>query len=373
MKKTIIHISKYYYPTEGGIEAVAKYLTEGLNEFQNIMICFCTTGKDKHDNINGIDIYRIKSTFKISSQDIAISFFYKARKIINQYQPDALLIHCPNPFVYPIAGLINNKCKIVLLWHSDIIAKGILYSLIKPIENMILKKASMIISTSPNYIHPNSPIFKYKEKTEVVPNGIVQSTFELQSGEENKIEDIRKKYGYRKIILFVGRHVQYKGIDKLIATEKLIKSDCKILIAGRGPMTEKLKQLSTSPRIEFLGKITYKELRLYYHAASIFAFPSNTRQEAFGIALAEAMYCGCVPVTFKIEGSGVNWLSINDETGKTVELNNVRDFAKAIDGLLANEKLTEKLSIASKLRISKFFTDTKSVEKTNCIFKKLLR
>ena len=43
----------------------------------------------------------------------------------------------------------------------------------------------------------------------------------------------------------------------------------------------------------------------------IFCFPSITRNEAFGIALAEAMYCGKPAVTFTIEGSGVNFVSLD--------------------------------------------------------------
>ena len=33
MKKTILQIAKYYYPVEGGIETVTKYMAEGLKSF----------------------------------------------------------------------------------------------------------------------------------------------------------------------------------------------------------------------------------------------------------------------------------------------------------------------------------------------------
>lgn len=47
----------------------------------------------------------------------------------------------------------------------------------------------------------------------------------------------------------------------------------------------------------------------------MFAFPSVTKNEAFGVALAEAMYCYTPAVTFTIEGSGVNWVNLNGITG----------------------------------------------------------
>ena len=34
--KTILHVSKYYFPDLGGIETVAMYLAEGMTEYRNI-------------------------------------------------------------------------------------------------------------------------------------------------------------------------------------------------------------------------------------------------------------------------------------------------------------------------------------------------
>ena len=138
--------------------------------------------------------------------------------------------------------------------------------------------------------------------------------------------------------------------------EKYIKSDCIILIGGRGPETEKLKALNHSDRIKFIGRIPNEYLRCYYYASDIFAFTSCTKQEAFGIALAEAMFCGCVPVTFTIEGSGVNWVSIKDETGIEVELGDVKAYAAAIDKLLNDHELYFKYASAGKNRIASLFT-----------------
>ncbi|MBR2115287.1 MAG: glycosyltransferase [Prevotella sp.] len=361
MKKTILQIAKYYYPVEGGIETVTKYLGEGLTTYEQVVVCFSQDGITRLDIVNGVKVYRIASSMNIASQDIAFSYYHYLKKIIYEEQPDIILLHCPNPFLYPITAKLTPKdVKLVLLWHSDILGKGILYKLVKQFEKVILRKADLILATSPNYIHPSSPIYDYRDKTEVVANGIIKSDFVWRTGDETTIEEIRRKYHHKKIVFFVGRHAAYKGIDYLIEAEKYIQSDCVILIGGRGPETERLKAMTQSSRIKFIGRVPNEYLRCYYYASDIFAFTSCTKQEAFGIALAEAMYCGSVPVTFTIEGSGVNWVSVGGETGIEVPLGDVKAYAEAIDRLLTDKDLYMKYATAGKDRIVRMFTSERS-------------
>jgi rhamnosyl/mannosyltransferase len=118
--------------------------------------------------------------------------------------------------------------------------------------------------------------------------------------------------------------------------------------------------MTTSDRIKFIGRIPNEYLRCYYYASDIFGFTSCTKQEAFGIALAEAMYCGSVPVTFTIEGSGVNWVSIKNETGLEVPLGDVKAYAAAVDKLLSDRDLYMQYATAGKERIIQMFTSERS-------------
>ncbi len=370
--RTILHISKYYYPDLGGIETVAMYLAEGLTDYRNIVICFSKDNRYHEDEIKGIKVYRVPVNFSFMSQDVAFSYYSILKRLVKEYKPFTVHVHCPNPFVYPLViRAIGQDTKMVLHWHSDILAKGLMYQIIKPFESQALKRSNLIISTSPNYIPFSRPLTKYKSKVKVAQNGLITSHFDLQPRDEQRIEEIKNLYQNKKIVFFVGRHVPYKGIDYLINAEKFIKEDCVILIAGQGPADKQLQKISHSSKLKFIGRPSDQDLRCYLHAAHIFAFPSVTKAEAFGIALAEAMYCKNVPVTFTIEGSGVNWVSIKDKTGKQVPLKDVRMFAAAIDKLLADQQLYDKYVKEAYKRVVENFTEQKAVNIMADIYKDL--
>lgn len=185
------------------------------------------------------------------------------------------------------------------------------------------------------------------------------------------IEQLKEKYNHKKIVFFVGRHIEYKGLPYLIDAEKFVKSDCVFLIAGNGPLTEKIKSSCQSKRVFFVGRLSDDELLQYHYAANVFAFPSITKNEAFGVALAEAMYCYTPAVTFTIEGSGVNWVNLNGITGIECPNRDSMAFAAAIDTILSDDALAAKYAKAAHERVAENFTITKMMEKMNEVYKEL--
>ena len=157
----------------------------------------------------------------------------------------------------------------------------------------------------------------------------------------------------------------------MIEAEKYIQNNCAIIIAGEGPLTPQLKQQTKSNRVFFIGKISEDELKCYMYAADIFAFPSITKNEAFGLALAEGMFCNAVPVTFKITGSGVNYVSLNGITGIEVENSNSIEYAKAIDTILSNEELKKQYAKAAHDRVLKLFTTSQEQIAAQNLYNKL--
>ncbi|MFQ7087472.1 MAG: glycosyltransferase [Bacteroides sp.] len=371
-EKRVLHISKYYYPYLGGTESVCQDIVEGLKEYENRVICFNDSNRTVCCEINGIQILRIGCFMKVASQSCSLFYYYYLKRNIQSWQPDIIHFHHPNPFVaFLLVRLIPANTKLIVHWHLDITKQKYIYPLVKRNERRLLERADSVIVTSPQYRDASLPLKPFLQKVKVVANGINIHRFDLQCNDEMRIKDIHKKYHYKRLIFFVGRHVEYKGLRYLIEAEKYVTTDCHIVIAGQGPLTEELKAKANLGRVSFVGRLSNDDLRCYLHAADVFAFPSITKNEAFGLALAEAMYCRCPAVTFYIEGSGVNWVSLNGVTGIEVDNSDSKKYASAIDKLLRDDLLRKQYADAARKRVVEYFTIEKEQEVANEIYKQL--
>ena len=367
----ILHISKYYYPYVGGVENVCKYLADNSAGHEVAVVCFNEGHLNSVGEVDGIKVYRVGALMTIARQAISLTYITVLRKVIKSFKPDIIQFHWANPFPAAVLLLIIPKSvKLIIHWHMDIIKQRKIYRLIKPIETLLLKRADMVVVTSPQYRDGSIPLQPYKDKVRVVPNGIDESSLKLPP--LKKIETIKEKYDGKKIVFFVGRHIHYKGLDYLLEAEKHTKSDCVFVIAGDGPLTQHLIESCHSQRVFFVGRLSDEMLNCYYHAASVFAFPSITKNEAFGMALAEAMYCHTPAVTFTIPGSGVNWVNLNGVTGVEVPSGAVVAFAAAIDRLLTDEALAKSYAEAAHQRVAEHFTVSKMMEEMEKCYQELI-
>lgn len=100
-----------------------------------------------------------------------------------------------------------------------------------------------------------------------------------------------------KIVLFVGRLVPEKGVQVLIEAMTRVlafEPKTKLIIAGRGPYENTLKELARAKgvenRVNFLGFIDDEERDVLYQYADAIVFPSL--YEPFGIVALEGMIAG---------------------------------------------------------------------------------
>ena len=358
----ILHFACYYYPHVGGIEQVAQDVVNAIGDTnEQRIICFNHEKSDKIDSVDNIKIVRAGCFAKVASQQISFSFKKLLKQQFEEYNPDVLIFHYPNPFAahYVLKLLKKHKeCKLVLYWHLDITKQKIIGKLFNGQNKRLLKRADKVVATSPNYVKGSSFLSAFENKCIVIPNCVNLERLTATSDDIKKAEQIRQQNAGKTLCFAIGRHVPYKGIEYLVRASKHLNDNFKIIIGGEGPLTESLKKLAEGDaKVEFIGKVDNSSLRAHLLACDIFCFPSITKNEAFGIALAEAMSYAKPAVTFTIAGSGVNYVSIDGETGIEVENGNAEKYAHAIETLSVDDSLRQKLGTAAKNRVDELFTE----------------
>jgi glycosyltransferase involved in cell wall biosynthesis len=105
----------------------------------------------------------------------------------------------------------------------------------------------------------------------------------------------------KTVLLYVGRLAPEKDVDVLLKALEVANGFCRklhLLVAGDGPIRQKLQQMSPS-NVSFLGYLSGEELSQAYASADIFVCPSVT--ETFGNVILEAM-ASSLPVIAPLAG-----------------------------------------------------------------------
>ena len=364
----ILQIINAIYPFTGGMTQVTEDIMRVLSEsgnFEQKIICFNEDAESDgiithrrqtvHDEINGVEIIRCGSIAKISSQLISLTFKRKLKNVMNSFKPDIVILHYPNPFAaHMLLPLLKkySDTKFILYWHLDIIRQKILGKIFYLQNIKLLERADKVIATSQNYIDGSMFLKRYEEKCVIIPCCVQDKRILITPEIQRKADSIREKYHDKFLSISVGRLVKYKGFDYLIKACEFLDDDFRIFIAGTGAEEKELRQLSrNNNKINFLGKISNEDLNAYYLASDVISFPSITKNEAFGIVLAEGMYFGKPAITFTIPGSGVNYVNIDGLTGIECPNRDIKAFANALITLKNDAELRKTLGDNARERV----------------------
>jgi len=147
-----------------------------------------------------------------------------------------------------------------------------------------------------------------RNKIDVIPNGVTPENFRIDFPENEK-RAFRQSFAgeSQKIVLYVGRLVNEKGVQVLIdAAPKVIQQypETQFLIVGTGYFMETLKAqagyLGVTQNVRFLGYVADSDLLKLYQITDVVAIPSL--YEPFGIVALEGMAAGTPVVVSDVGG-----------------------------------------------------------------------
>jgi len=190
-----------------------------------------------------------------------------------------------------------------------------------------------------------------RKNIEIIPVGVDDTFFFKKTP---NVDAIKRELGIDgRVVLFIGRLIDLKGVDYLIkATPEVLKRcpDINVLLVGSGPQKEYLmnlsKDLGVENRVVFIDKVAQDEILKFYAIASVFVLPSivNARgeTEGLGVVLLEAMASG-VPVIGSNVG-GIPDIITDGETGLLATQKDHDDLADKIIKLLTDEELRKNVT-----------------------------
>lgn len=368
----ILQVGKFY-PIRGGVEKVMYDLMLGLSarQIHCDMLCASTEDHPAGDIVLNeyAKVFVVPTQLKAAATMLAPAMILKLRQLASSY--DIIHIHHPDPMAALSLFLSGYKGKVILHWHADILKQKNLLKLYKPLQSWLIKRANLIVGTTPVYVKQSFFLQEVQQKIDYIPIGVLPIV-----AENTRIAAIKQQYAGKKLIFSLGRLVEYKGYEYLIRAAVDLSADYQIVIAGKGPLQESLQnlilQLGVQDRVTLLGFVDDPTAYAYFEACTLFCLPSILKTEAFAIVQIEAMSCGKPLVSTNIAGSGVPWVNKHGSSGLVVEPEQATELSTAIKQICEDPDLYQQLAIGAKSRFENYFTRDAMIDQCLARYNKVL-
>jgi len=222
-----------------------------------------------------------------------------------------------------------------------------------------------------------------KEKIQVCYNGVDPDKYNPSTVTPDQVKKIRAMYDVKddeEMILFIGRLVGVKGVDKLImALPHILQKNpkAKLVIVGLGDLQEYLMNLVKATKMSDFVKFRFEfipeeERILHYAACDVAVFPSF--YEPFGIVVLEAMAMERPVVVGAAGISGMREIVVccgDEQCGYHIDPNNPSDIAWGINSVLENADKKKWLGKNGRKRVLNEFTWDKIAAKTLGLYEQI--
>jgi glycosyltransferase involved in cell wall biosynthesis len=346
----ILHTYKIFKPeVEGGVPEVISNLTRGApKEFQNSILVARSRGLSRTYEFENVPVTACSSLGTLFSMPIAPS--YPCTLALRSRRVDLVVHHTPFPLTDLAVPALAASVAFVVHWHADIVSRNFLKSMLAPVIHRALRRADKIIVSHPVMIDQSAFLQAHRSKCAAVPYGLDISYWKTLAATQQLAAN-RLREQFPRLIVAVGRLVQYKGYSVLLQALKGLNAQ--LVIIGDGPLSHELKALAhalgISQSVVFTGLLGRDEIKQYLHAARVMALSSVNPAEAFGLVQIEAMAAG-KPVVNTSLPTAVPFIARHELEGLTIAPGDADGLRSALRRLLDDETLAARLGSAGQTR-----------------------
>jgi len=331
-------------------------------------ICFIVK-KQFLENFVQYDLIPLKSS----------NFFKQIRNMVTKYKPKIIHLNF-TPFCHPAIIYCKKRAKTKVIFTDHDSRERIgqdsgIYNYFKFVRrrfyaNFVDKFVAVSDYIKNNIVNENLTE-KDKNKVVLIYNGVDVDRF---SPSKDKAKFKRELLGIKdttNVVTFIGQLIPEKGADLLFdCAVSILREglDVLFLFVGDGILHNELKHKakSLSKNIRFLG--IRNDVDKLLKSSDLSILPSRW-EEAFGLAIAEAMACEIPVIATK---TGAIPELVTDKTGILVPVGDLNSLKQSITFLLSQPEKRKLLGQVSRERVLRLFNIENMVKKTISLYLELL-
>lgn len=282
-----------------------------------------------------------------------ISGMFQCFRLLRQQKFDCLHVHWPFP--HALISFIPSKIfkvPVILNFHGAELLLVKKHPWVRFPLRFAIKHSQATLANSS---------FTAKKIHDIKATPVILSPYGTTLSSSHLLESKPKLSSPFKV-LFVGRHIERKGLTYLIqAAAMLDPEQYSIRIVGGGDLTAELQKQAQSlelSHVHFLGKLSKEDLTKEYLNANAFVLPaivdSKGDTEGLGVVLIEAIEYD-LPVIASNVG-GIPDVIVDQKTGLLVQEKNASALKLAIESLATNQNLQNHLTKNAYEHVQKHFS-----------------
>lgn len=386
----ILQVSNFFKPSweTGGVTKVNYELSKNLVKQGHEVTVYTTDGyssrlevpTNKPVNVDGIRVYYFYNLFRIlvTKMKFPTPYYlpFVLRKEIQKY--DLIHIHEHRTLLAAFIHYYARKNNIpyVLQSHGSVLP-FLQKQKFKQIFDRfvgydILKNATATIALNESEVSQYEKMGVHKKNVIIIPNGISLDDFNNPPSKGT----FKQKYSINadeKIILYVGRIHQSKGLELLVNSFSLLlkkEKGIKLVLLGpdngfRNELEALIDELGIKENVVFTGFVDKEEKMAALNDADVFVTPSFT---GFPVTFLEACIFELPIVTTK-KGDLLDW--IHNKIGYVVEYN-VSTFCDGISSILNDNYLSEYFGKEGKKMVETNFSMNCTISKVESLYTELV-
>lgn len=340
--------------TSGGAERVISLLANNFAErgYEVEMIALTSISPDYYSlnpKVNFIHADKV-------SKGGLLGELWWFRRHIKKEQPDVVIAFMEAVYEFVLLALLGTKVPVISSERKDPATLGPLRKFLRWI--LLPTATAHVVQTQHIKQYYNQRIQK---KTHIIYNPVNERVFETLYDNDDDNPEFKIKDERLNRIISVGRLYPQKNQKMMIEAFAQISErypDWKLVIYGEGPERDSLESLVSNLKSQVSSRISLPGRceTVIEEVAKSKVFCLSSDYEGMSNAMIEALCVGTPVISTRV--SGTDELIRDKENGLLVDIGDTEGLAQALEKLLSNQELREKIGKEGQKLATLFKTDT---------------